>query len=86
MAQALKEQGNAKYQAKQYEEAIKLYSEAIELDSKNAALYRQVTQQASDCRGPVTQCCVWSAWDLPTVGGCKSRIRAALLSSFCRSV
>lgn len=35
----LKERGNERYQAKDYEEAIRLYSEAISLDSRRAVLY-----------------------------------------------
>lgn len=35
-----KEQGNAKYKEGRYNDAVKLYSQAIELESDNAALYR----------------------------------------------
>lgn len=44
--QSLKAKGNAKYSAGQYVEAVGFYSQAIELDPNNAALFRQVMLRA----------------------------------------
>jgi tetratricopeptide (TPR) repeat protein len=43
-AAVLKDQGNEKYKCGQYAKAVQLYSQAIELDPKNAVLFRQVTR------------------------------------------
>lgn len=45
-ATSLKDQGNAKFKAGKYKEAVQLYSQAIDLEPSNAALFRQVVQQA----------------------------------------
>jgi len=38
-AQALKEQGNARFEARAWKDAVKLYSKAIELDPEEASYY-----------------------------------------------
>jgi tetratricopeptide (TPR) repeat protein len=42
-AAVLKDQGNEKYKAGHYAEAVQLYSQAIEVDPENAVLFRQDT-------------------------------------------